>query len=549
MIPKVIYFTWISDKPVPQKYQKFIDSWSKVMPEYEIKQITLENCKRGPFVDKAIEIKNYALAGHYARVQELYDNGGIYFDIDIEAVKPLDDLLNKKLVLGAESHYWINNAVIISEKGHPFLKECMDYMDKFPFDHEKVELETGPRMFTNIMKKWGWTLGKTGTLRGIEILGPKAFYPYHYDQFYTPECVTKETYCVHHWANSWNNKVSIIIPCYKQANWLPDAIESALAQTYKDIEVIVVNDGSPDNTSEVAKRYPVKLIEKKNGGLSSARNAGIKASAGGWIVTLDSDDKLHPEFVQRTMDGANGCDIITTTLETFGNENRQWKSNIKNPTYSDLRIKNHLNCCSLFKKDVWTSVGGYDEQMRDGYEDWDFWLRAAKNGFNINRIDDVLFFYRKHGTSMVDHAKSKHHIIYKYMMDKDSLSSGIKIDMKDVCFIFALSTLKGHKPEDLKLAIKWLDVNFDTNYVIIEQTLNRWAFQGISDDNYYQAQGLKNYDKRFLLKSMIGIIEQPIAIDLSNMDDNIRVQDVVEAVNIIRKEGSVKYPYDVKMIV
>lgn len=517
------------------------------MPEYEIKQITLENCKRGPFVDKAIEIKNYALAGHYARVQELYDNGGIYFDIDIEAVKPLDDLLDKQLVLGAESHYWINNAVIIAQKGHPFLKECMDYMDKFPFDHEKVELETGPRMFTNIMKKWGWTLGKTGTFKGINILPPKAFYPYHYDQFYTPECVTKETYCVHHWANSWNNKVSIVIPCYKQAQYLSDAIESALAQTYKDIEVIVVNDGSPDNTSEVAKRYPVKLIEKKNGGLSSARNAGIKASAGGWIVTLDSDDKLHPDFVKRTMEGANGCDIVTTTLETFGNENRQWKSNIKNPTYTDLRIKNHLNCCSLFKKDVWTSTGGYDEKMLDGYEDWDFWLRAAKAGFNINRIDEVLFYYRKHGKSMVDHAKSKHDKIYSYMMGKDALSSGIKIDLTDCCFIFALSSFKGHKPQEVRKAIEWLEMNFDTNFVMIEQTSNKWMFEGISDDNYYQARGLKLYSRPFMLKSMLNIIEQPIAIDLTDFE-NIKASDIIDAVNLIRKNGAIKYPYNLEMI-
>ena len=418
MIPKKIYFTWISDKPVPEKYKKYIDSWKRVMPDYEVHQISLKNVKRGTFVDKAIAIKNFALAGHYARVQELYDNGGIYFDIDVEANNPLDPLLPyHKMILGMESQWWVNNAVILAEKGHSFLKECMDYMDSIPFDMEKIELSTGPIMFTKLMKKRGWTHGRPGTFQTVTILTPPHFYPYHYDQFFTRECITEKTFCIHHWANSWNNKVSIIIPCYNQAKFLPEAIESALAQTYKDIEVIVVNDGSPDNTSEVARRYKgVKLVEQTNKGLSGARNAGIKKSSGGWIVTLDADDRLHPMFVQQTI-GKN--DIVSTRLQTFGRENRTWKSHLSTITHRDLLNKNHINCCSIFKKDVWTLAGGYDEKMRDGYEDWEFWIRAAAAGFNITSINETLFFYRKHpGPSMFDEAKGKHAKIISYMKGK-----------------------------------------------------------------------------------------------------------------------------------
>jgi len=220
-IEKVIYFTWISEKPVPEKYQKYIDSWSRVMPDYEVKQITLDNVKRGTFVDKAIAIKNYALAGHYARVEELYLNGGIYLDIDVEAVRPFDNLLNGHgVVLGMEDRNHVNNAVILAQKGHPFLLECMQYMDNTPFDTEKIELSTGPIMFTNLMKKRGWKPGAEGKFGDVEILTPPHFYPYRYDQFYTPDCITEKTFCIHHWANSWNNRVSIIIPCYNQAQYL-----------------------------------------------------------------------------------------------------------------------------------------------------------------------------------------------------------------------------------------------------------------------------------------------------------------------------------------
>lgn len=420
MIPKKIYFTWISEKPIPEKYHKYIESWRRVMPDYEIHQITLENVKRGPFVNKAIEIKNYALAGHYARVEELYLNGGIYLDIDVEAVVPFNNLLaHHKLILGMEDANYVNNAVILAVKGMPFLKDCMDYMNRTPFDTDKIELSTGPIMFTNLCKRYGWSKGKTGTYRGVTVLTPPHFYPYRYDQYFIPECITEKTFCIHHWSNSWNNKVSIIIPCYKQAQFLPDAIESCLAQTYKDVEIIVVNDGSPDNTSEVVKKYKgVKLIEQPNKGLSAARNAGIRACAGGWIITLDADDKIHPEFIQRTI-GVN--DIVSTKMQTFGSESRTWRTPLKsdNPTHRDLLIQNHINCSSIYKKDVWTLAGGYDENMKDGYEDWEFWLRATALGFNITILNQTLFFYRKHAVpSMLQTARSKHSSIIAYMKTK-----------------------------------------------------------------------------------------------------------------------------------
>lgn len=430
-IPKVIYFTWISEKPIPEKFNKYIESWSRVMPDFEIKQITLENVKRGPFVNKAIELKNYALAGHYARVEELYLNGGVYFDIDIEATRTVEDLMHNDLVLGAESKWWINNAVIISKAKHPYLLECLNYMDSVKdFDSVKIELETGPIMFTNIMKKWGWRPGDAMRIFGkdhtISIVPPVCFYPYHYDQFYTPECVKEETFTVHHWANSWNNKVSIIVPCYNQANFLDEAIDSCLKQTYKDFEIIIVNDGSTDNTSAVAEAYKiqfpklVKVIHQENKGLSAARNAGIKKASGGWILTLDADDKIHHDFLLKTV-GVN--DIVSTRLQTFGTESRSWKSPLTNPTYEDFLSDNHINCCSLFKKDVWTLTGGYDEKMKLGFEDYEFWLRATKAGFNVTSIDQTLFYYRKRGESMFTNALKNKETILSYMKTKHPMKS------------------------------------------------------------------------------------------------------------------------------
>lgn len=423
MIPKKIFSTWISDKPIPEKYNKYIESWKKVMPDYEIKIITFDNVKLTPFVEKAIDKGNYALAGHYARVQELFDNGGIYFDIDIEAVKPLDSLLHNKLVLGLEDRWIVNNAVILAEKGHPFLQHCMDVMDGISWLSPNIELETGPRMFTNLMKLHGWNVGQQGMFGDIAILPPVYFYPYRYDEYYTKECVKPETFTVHHWSNSWNDKVSIVIPCYNQGNFLKDAIDSALAQTHKNIEVIVVNDGSSDNTAIVARSYGnrIKYIEQTNKGLSAARNAGIKSSSGGWILPLDSDDKIHPDFIKKTIGKG---DIVSTFLQCFGNSKDVWKPRMSNPTYKDFLKSNHIFCCSLFKKDVWTISGGYDEEQFtkgkqgvNGYEDWSYWIKATKNNFNVTVVPEILFYYRKHGDSMHSNAIKNHKKIIAYMKD------------------------------------------------------------------------------------------------------------------------------------
>ncbi len=179
-----------------------------------------------------------------------------------------------------------------------------------------------------------------------------------------------------------------------------------------------MNDGSPDNTSEVAKRYPtVKLIEQPNKGLSAARNAGIRKAAGGWILTLDADDKIHPDYLKKTV-GVN--DIVCPIMQTFGSSNSVWKPTHQNPRYNDFLIRNHIFCASLFKKDCWTLAGGYDEEMWvngkqgvNGFEDFAFWLKCTKLGFNVSIVPEILFFYRKHpnGSMLTESLKNKKKII------------------------------------------------------------------------------------------------------------------------------------------
>jgi glycosyltransferase involved in cell wall biosynthesis len=107
--------------------------------------------------------------------------------------------------------------------------------------------------------------------------------------------------------------VSVIIPCYRQGHLLPEALESVLAQTYPAVEAVVVNDGSPDDTDEVVHRYlpRVRYVRQQNRGLPAARNAGIRASSGQYLLFLDADDLLYPKAVEWLVEAASRPDGLS----------------------------------------------------------------------------------------------------------------------------------------------------------------------------------------------------------------------------------------------
>jgi predicted O-linked N-acetylglucosamine transferase (SPINDLY family)/glycosyltransferase involved in cell wall biosynthesis/SAM-dependent methyltransferase len=208
--------------------------------------------------------------------------------------------------------------------------------------------------------------------------------------------------------------VSVIIPCFNQSRFLPEALASVVAQTYSDWEAIIVNDGSPDDTSRVARElielYPgrrIRLLEKTNGGLADARNAGIKEAVGRFILPLDSDDKIHPQMLEKTvamLETQPGISIVYTDLMRFGE-----MSGIHCAAEYDfvkLCQQNQLNCCSLYRREIWEKVGGYNPNMRWGYEDWNFWIDCGKRGFVGQRLGEPLFFYRTKRESMFTVANS-----------------------------------------------------------------------------------------------------------------------------------------------
>lgn len=200
--------------------------------------------------------------------------------------------------------------------------------------------------------------------------------------------------------------ISVIVPCYNQAQYLDECLQSVLDQTYQDWECIIVNDGSPDNTEEIAKKWlerdqRFRYIWKENGGLSSARNFGVEKAKGEWILTLDSDDYISNDYLQLAQKkfSDESIKVIYCEAQKFGIINEKWTL----PDFSLLNLaeQNVIFCSAFFKKDDWKIVGGYDENLKVGLEDWDFWISILKSGGNVAKIDSICFYYRTKEYSML----------------------------------------------------------------------------------------------------------------------------------------------------
>lgn len=202
-------------------------------------------------------------------------------------------------------------------------------------------------------------------------------------------------------------KISIIVPCYNQAQYLDECLQSVLDQTYQNWECIIVNDGSPDNTEEVAlawtqKDSRFKYVKKENGGLSSARNAGIKNSVGEYILPLDADDKISEDYIQlgiqRFIDYPE-TKLVYCAAELFGEETGIW--NLKEYSYENLLFANMIFCSAIYKRKDFDKTKGYNENFKIGLEDWDFWITLLSPMDIVYKIPKVCFYYRIKNVSML----------------------------------------------------------------------------------------------------------------------------------------------------
>jgi glycosyltransferase involved in cell wall biosynthesis len=319
-------------------------------------------------------------------------------------------------------------------------------------------------------------------------------------------------------------KVSVIIPCYNHGRYLFEAITSVFNQTYKNIEVIVVNDGSNDNTEYVSTQFElVKYYKTENRGVSHARNYGIKKSSGEYIICLDADDTLKQNYIEEVIKYIDQYDIIGTNFEFFGDRNEIVKRPFTHINFNKLKHSNYVHCAAIFKREMFNKIGGFDENMIKGYEDWEYWRRAARLGYSIYIHNDALLNYRKHNKSRNKDADRYYSELRNYIKSKEK---GL-IDI-----VYPLGNGSPNSDNELRYSIRSLE-KFGRNYkdIYIIGKFPHWGNQRIKHFGFKETKtkALNILDKIYFSCNVPEISDTFLYIN----DDHI----------LLKETDLSKYPY------
>lgn len=209
-------------------------------------------------------------------------------------------------------------------------------------------------------------------------------------------------------------EISVIVPCYNQESYIAETLDSVLAQTFERFEIIVVNDGSRDDSWEIiqryASRYPEKIVAvtQESQGVIASRNNAIRQARGTYIYPLDGDDKMHPDCLQLLYDAITSGkgDVIYSDTELFGDASGIFE--LPEPTKNNMVATNCVVCSALYRKADWEQYGGYDMACSAfGFEDWDFWLNFVHDNKTFYKVQRPLFLYRQLANSRNAEAKKR----------------------------------------------------------------------------------------------------------------------------------------------
>lgn len=231
-------------------------------------------------------------------------------------------------------------------------------------------------------------------------------------------------------------KVSVVIPAYNAMAYLPETMKSALAQTFDDFEVIVVNDGSSDRIEEWASQITdprVKLISQTNLGLAGARNTGIAHAEGEYIAFLDADDLWEPTKLEkqvRSFEENPEAGLVytwTTIIDDKGTSiGRVFANHAEGDVWERLIAHNIVECGSvaMVRRCCFETVGVFEQTLRSYLEDWDMWLRLASR-YPFKVVKEPLVYYRKHSSNISQNweaMEQNYHIIIEKTFDSAPLS-------------------------------------------------------------------------------------------------------------------------------
>jgi glycosyltransferase involved in cell wall biosynthesis len=203
--------------------------------------------------------------------------------------------------------------------------------------------------------------------------------------------------------------VSVIIPCFNQGEYLDEAVDSVLAQDLRNLEILIVDDGSTDPATcrllDCYDRPKTRVFRTAHQGLAAARNYVIDRATGTYLCALDADDILHPEFLSRTvgiLEADSSLAFVSTHLRMFGDDDRVWPVDPK-CDLATLLAEDTIITAAVVRRVALQAIGGYDVKMpHAGNEDWALWLSLVEAGHRGVILPEILFFYRRRRGSMCD---------------------------------------------------------------------------------------------------------------------------------------------------
>lgn len=199
-----------------------------------------------------------------------------------------------------------------------------------------------------------------------------------------------------------NPKVSVVIPCYNDKDYIQETVQSVLDQTFQDFEIIIVDDGSNEATKKILaniKNDKIQIITQINQGSSAARNNGIKAANALYVLVLDGDDTVDAFFLEKAvaiLEDNQAIGAVSSYCNLFIKNHQVVQKHLpKGGGISNFLFDNNCVSFALIRKKCWEEIEGYDELMKNGFEDWEFWIAMTKRGWDIFVIPEFLFNYRQ----------------------------------------------------------------------------------------------------------------------------------------------------------
>ncbi len=217
-------------------------------------------------------------------------------------------------------------------------------------------------------------------------------------------------------------KISIIVPCYNHEQYLSETLQSVLDQEYQNWECIIVDDGSSDNTRNVCLNFCKRSLKfhyfyQDNSGPAKARNVGIAKSCGEYILPLDGDDRISADYLSEAVSvflENEDVKLIYCRAEFFGANSGEWI--LPEYSYKNMLCANMIFCTGLFSRKDFDRTKGYDEEMKDGLEDWDFWLSFLDQSSLVYRLPKIHFYYRIRKGSRNEMCHTNQHILKKILL-------------------------------------------------------------------------------------------------------------------------------------